>query len=437
MSTDFAILLVLIELIGILFLGLMAALWFIRRLKRRIRELDAQHLQNTQDLQDTQHPQKPTAATQATQGPFAEKRPAAAPKAPERSYLDYLDEKLRQTRSYHQKMAGPIEIGLDLALDTPMTRRIIALRHAVLIAEREAHLGGGTLWSAIAQRYKTLFQYYDDYEPPKLGAEIKQLKSTLAQQTERLSHLDQYKGLYLDLESTWQQKHTEAENYYQALTSKLDQLTEADSTDLRSLVNAYHQNYQTLDQSFAGKNPLPITLETATHEILNLRHMADEQSRLIAHLQQQIQKATSDNEKVTLIRQLEQQLEKQQRFMKESEVCIKLMEDELTNTTKELQLLKQKVKEVPHLRAQLKEFVDERGLNRLMIDRLKDEVRNLKNRQAQPGTDAINPNPSVPYAADYSPDDAQKTAILQDSLAQLQKQYAALEERYLDLQLKG
>jgi hypothetical protein len=344
----------------------------------------------------------------------------------ELSYTHYLDRQILTVREHHKGLNGIQDIALDIDPSVPLDRRIAAIRHAVLIAEREATFNGDVDWVALQERYKQLLRYYEDYPSPKAEVRINELSSALKISQQQLSSLEKYKNLYFDLEANWQASKTKADEYYSQIKMEVTRKPESHSEGFVQLVDNYHRSYDGVTTLFENQTPLPDTIEAASAELGELRRMAAEQHRIIDHLKAQINQATNDNQKVTLIRELEKQLERQQRFLRESESCVKLMEDELSLVHKELQTFKAKVKDVPNLRSVIKDLKEEVGVGEVMIERLKADNGKLKAELSQALLQG-GKETSITKAADVDQ--------VEEELAVLKKKYAELEERYLDLTL--
>lgn len=417
-------LIVLILLIELLLIALLAAgglFLYVQRLRRRLKELAANGA-----------PKAGAQATDALREQAAPRTVAAVKKEPTKTYTQYIDQQIFAVRAYHQDLEGAQDLALDVDPSAPLERRIAAVRNAVLIAEREATLDGEVNWTALKNRYKAILSYYEDYPSPKAEARIHELTEALNAARQNLQGLEKYKSLFFDVEAKWHASQSQADDYYNQIRDKvaLTESTDSEKEHLISLVNDYRSSYKSVTEVFDSHAPLPTTIEAASEELRALRRTTAEQHRLIDHLKQQINKASSDNEKVALIRGLEEELNRQQRFIRESESCVQLMENELAAAHKELHSLKQKIKELPNLRAQLKELHDDAGVHEVMVNRLKDEVRKLKDELA---TAHLKSNQVVRESAGAVAVDEALVA----ELTQLKKQYADLEERYLDLKLES
>jgi hypothetical protein len=109
-----------------------------------------------------------------------------------RSYRWYIDYQISALRHYHESLQGGRDIALDIDPTTPLERRIAAVRHAVLIAEREATLAGDVNWESLTSRYKALLSYYEDYPSPKSEARIHELTEMLNAGTQNAEPLEKF-----------------------------------------------------------------------------------------------------------------------------------------------------------------------------------------------------------------------------------------------------
>lgn len=85
-----------------------------------------------------------------------------------KTYLDFLDDEIDNTRQYHQTLNPDRDIVLDIALDTPIERQIASLRHAFFIAEKEARYAGEnncSNWGVLESKLHQLIQFYETAQP--------------------------------------------------------------------------------------------------------------------------------------------------------------------------------------------------------------------------------------------------------------------------------
>ena len=415
---------VLAELCVLALLALFALIFYIQKLKQQLKKaLAAQAGRSNDTPPPEENIPDPVDA-------LVRQRDVMPETLRQKTYTDYIDEQLMSVRRHHEELGGGRDISLDIDPSAPLGRRIAAVRHAVLIAEREATLTNEVSWSSLKGRYKALLSYYEDFPSPKSEARIHELSEALRSAQKHVASIEKYKGLYFDLEANWHASKNQADDYYEQIKGRVGKSDEG-SEELIELVDEYHRSYDSVNVIFDSQIPLPETIEAASEELRALRRTTAEQHRLIDDLKRRINNATDDNEKVALIKNLESELDRQQRFLRESESCVTLMEHELSVTHKELQNLKAKLKELPGLRTQLKDYREESGVSGVMINRLKDEVRSLKIELSTRVEVPVSAAVAKASAAQTVPDEASA-----QELSVLKKQYAELEERYLDLKLQ-
>ncbi len=358
--------------------------------------------------------------------PPTEPAPAVAP--PE-TYRDKLDEQLELTRNHHYELGSRQDIALDLDPDSPLPRRTAALRHALLIAEKEATADGGEFgWDLLATRYNQIFTYNEDYTPPPKDAEgdLSELQDQLEQANKRINNLERFKTMYFDLEERWDKCKTQANEHVTELRIFADKTDHKE--DLNRLIDEYHTSYNGID-SIIGKNSNTDdsygegVAEAHLSEIRRLRGVAADQHRIINELQEQLVSANSNEERVEFVQSLQGELQKQSRFLQESETCIKLMEDELANAQNEIELLRSKVAQTSKLKAAIKELEIATATRDQIVESLKQENRRLAKK--------------LKLTQEAPPEDSQESRQLRKELSTMQSKYNDLEEKFLNLKLKG
>ncbi|MCR6651658.1 MAG: hypothetical protein NVV73_09275 [Cellvibrionaceae bacterium] len=89
---------------------------------------------------------------------------ATAPAWQTESYNDKLVAQIELTRDYHDSLGEHQNIALDLDPDTPLSRRTAAIRHAFLVAEKEATLTDLINWDLLEGRYHQILSFHKDYQ---------------------------------------------------------------------------------------------------------------------------------------------------------------------------------------------------------------------------------------------------------------------------------
>lgn len=121
-----------VELVVLLLLLCIFLLIHIGKLKKLIAELEQKIVSVRKNM---------TKARKETKK--ALKKLAEKEKIKPKAFLDYLGEEIEGTCEYHSGLNPDRDIVLDIAPDAPMDRQASALRHAFLIAEKEARYAGG------------------------------------------------------------------------------------------------------------------------------------------------------------------------------------------------------------------------------------------------------------------------------------------------------
>ena len=133
---------------------------------------------------------------------------------------------------------------------------------------------------------------------------------------------------------------------------------------------------------------------------------------------------SSNEERESVVNGLQNELQKQARFIQESETCIQLLEDELNTANSELERLRQKANQISELKTDLvgmRKYGDELELkyhsalseNRMLQKQLKELVANSGS--------SVND---------------EEASRLKKELSGLIERYNELEERYLDLKMQ-
>lgn len=400
-----------------------------RSLRKLVKKLKARMEQLVEELQAARRA-PPQAPQQAPAAVKPEK--TATPK----TFLAYVNEQLELTREQHASLQPDRDIVLDLAPDTELPRRAAALRYAVFLAEKESITAGELIgddfdWSIMRKKYQQIFDFYEDYtpEPEQVAdhAELETLATELQNAKKRINNLEKFKALYFDLEEMWEDSKQQAKTHYDDLSAMASELQDKDKFEqaLESYHSAYNSISKIIENGVGDPNAIvdieKITDEETAGELRHLRIVAADQHKLINELQNKIKNADTQEERNVIVESLKGELDKQKRFMQESETCVQLMEDELKNAHKELDQLKGRLKTLPSIKSQMQEMrkqKDEYELkvysltseNRKLIKKLKDEKNSI------------------------SVDDGQ-AAKLKKELTELETRYANLEEKYLDMKL--
>ena len=256
----------------------------------------------------------------------------------------------------------------------------------------------------------------------------------------RVENLEKFKQLFFDLEKRWNQAQSEAQHYYNELHALAGGIEDREKYEmlLGQYGNSYNDIAQYLHTTSAAITGQPVESKTiniirqdprAAEEIMKLRNVAADQYRVISNLQRKLEEARSAEEKDLVIKELEQQLQRQVRFVQESDTCVQLLEDELNKAHE--QLAKQEdiiahehtlEEENQRIKETLQSFTHESKELLGNLETLERENDKLKMDLEKTGTE---------------PDSAAPNSLpLQAELNELRKQYTELEEKYLELKLK-
>ncbi|ARN75887.1 hypothetical protein [Oceanicoccus sagamiensis] len=383
--------------------------------------------------------------------------------SPSLSFLDYLDTEIDATRDHHQSLNPDRDIVLDIAPDAPIDRQASALRHAFLIAEKEARYAGGedsSSWEVLQAKLEQIIQFYEGANTPSeepAAEEGGDASDEIAVYKSRIENLERFKKLFFDMESKWEASQAQAEDYYQQLTAMGKELGAGEEFDglLDKYANAYSDIGDLIESEGSGatkakpEGGVEANLQSSgagktiianQEEILRLKNMAVDQHKVITELKKKLLTSSSPEDQQEVVSALTEQLEQQQRFMQEAETCSQLIEDELTRAMDENEQLRAQLEtgggsdsassdeEVERIEAMVKDLTNESKDMLATIAALEEENSSLKARIESGGGES---------------GDAENVEILkskleemQQELLNLQTQHIELEERYLELKMK-
>ncbi|SMF35073.1 hypothetical protein SAMN02745866_02226 [Alteromonadaceae bacterium Bs31] len=346
------------------------------------------------------------------------------------TYKHFLNEHIQAVRKHHEDLESDRDIVLDIDPATPSSRRAAALRYAVLMAEKEATAksgGNSADWKLLERKYEQLFNFNQQYaaEPSATdGSELEELREGLASAKKRINNLERFKTLYFDLEEKWENCKDTAKSHFNTLT----QLTESaeNSEEIAGALHAYHTSYAEvgalIEDAAEGETILSGASIDSSGEIKHLRAVAADQHKIITELQRKLQEANTVEAQAAVVDELQEQLQKQVRFVQESETCIQLMEDELGNANTELEQLRSRLNVLPQLKTNLKDLRDQNDDYEMQVYTLKSENRRLKSK--------------LQSAGDSPPQDDGEVRKLKKEISAAEARYAELEEKFLDLKLQ-
>lgn len=357
---------------------------------------------------------------------------------PANAYQNQINDQLQTTREYHLTLGANQDIALDLNTEVPLDRQVAAFRHAMLIAEKEAlHASEdeNPNWAVLQSKLSQLIQFYQasetasDENSVQIG-ELNQLQEELNASKKRVDNLEKFKKLFFDMESKWSEAKDKANDYHQELSSMAGDV--ADPEGFNNALNNYHKVYDDISdviQSASGGSTRTNTVEItrddpqAQSEIRKLRSVAADQHKIIAELERKLQSAETVEQKDSVIQELSDQLQRQTRFVQESETCIQLLEEELNHALEQLATLNS---------AENKDNAEENAKLRSMVQKFSNESQGMlqKINELEQVNQQLQTQPS-------SGNSAEELQVAQQELLNLQTQYAELEEHYLELKMKG
>jgi len=434
----------------------------VRSLKKLIKRLEAKVLELRETIGATK--QNAKAKIQEIKNNFQEK-----------SYLEYIDEQIELTRDHHASQSPDRDIVLDLDTDIPEERQITALRHAFLVMEKEAQYASEDAaekaWPVIRAKlqqiihfYRTAFQGSGSGAAAVASEADEMLLQELQNYKQRVENLDKFKKLFFDMEKQWNAARKEAEQYRAQLLEMTQGLENAGAIEdvLNQYTDTYNnfQNYidsgsdladggtgevvrqrEVKKEEIVDQRKAPETKVIITHqdEIVRLRKMMVEQHNIIAGLKEKL-RTDSTEDKLAAVEQLSRELDKQERMMRESETCIKLLEDELDQVRAHMQVLQDENNQLrgdegpqqseQEVQEMLASHVAESRDMMTSIAQLEKDNKQLRDQLAKGGGSAGGGDSDDAAEAERL---RTKLADVQQELLNLQTQHIELEERYIEL----
>lgn len=355
-----------------------------------------------------------------------------------KTYSEWLEEQINSTIAFHKQLESTIDITQDITPKSALPNRTAALRNALLLAEKDALTQNADEqpdWTILQRNYQYIFNAQgdlnDDDDDNKTINKAKSdaIKDELANARKRIDNLEKFKQLYFELEEKWQDCKTEAQEHFTQLSQMADSAD--DTLAFEESLKRYHAAYNTISPLIesglddALSSPLPENTSTKldrSAEIQRLKQVAMEQHQLIHELQQKLYETDTQEKHEPLIIDLEEQLNKQERFLSEAETCVQLMEDELHVANTELNSLRPKIAGLLHVKAELLQTQKERDDFEFKLGALDTENRKLRKK--------------VQESSGSSKDDAIETIKLRKTLTMMETKYNDLEEKFLDLKLQ-
>ena len=286
-------------------------------------------------------------------------------------------------------------------------------------------------------------------------SEQSKLQEIIDNQKRHIENLERFKKLFFDADEKWHTASLQAEQYRQELMEKSRQFNGGEDFD--DLLAKYSQVYNDFGATLAADKDTPRAAEPAREvgseapsvgrviianqeEVQRLRNMAVDQHKMILRLRQELEGAQSVEEQQRMIEELHKQLERHERFLKESDICTKQLETELERVLEENHALKMKVMQIKQEKATstadsqgdadaeqmaniIQDFTRQSSEMLNALEQLEAECNELRQRVA--GVASAD-TPQIEQLK-------QQLASAQQELLTLQTQHIELEERYLEL----
>lgn len=353
---------------------------------------------------------------------------------PAKPYKQFIYEQVELTQDRFNLLAPRSDIAGIQPSDVPLNQRIVALRYAFLRAEElgtTAVQGSEGYWDIFQQTLEPLLQAPQELHEGSNSEELDTYKK-------RVENLEKFKKMFFELEKRWDETQTNAQQHYNELYAMADEM--ADKERYEYLLGQYNDSYNSMNQHIRSTNAAitgrPIENKTinivrqdprAAEEIMKLRNVAADQYRVISNLQRKLEEAVTAEEKDLVIKELEQQLQRQIRFVQESDTCVQLLEEELTKANEKIAMQEGQIdndhqleEENLRIKETLHSFTHESKSLLENIEELEKENDQLKNSPQKQNKES-----------NQQPDDHFHT-----ELVELRKEYAELEAKYLELKFK-
>lgn len=423
MQVPMLVLAVAIEIYLALLIAAVVLIFYARKQKKLIRRQQDKLRELIETIKTTSSPIAPTGKT----------------------YKQLIYEQLDFTQDRFALIAPRTVISEAQPNDLSINQRIVALRYAFLRAEELGTTevpGSEGYWKVFRQTLEPLLQSTacTALDLPLDASLDSSDNEELEMYKKRVENLEKFKKLFFDLEKRWGEAQANAQGYYNELYAMADGVEDSERYEmlLGQYGNSYNEISQYMHDTNAALTGRPVENKTiniirqdprAAEEIMKLRNVAADQYRVISNLQRKLEEAVTAEEKDLVIKELEQQLQRQVRFVQESDTCVQLLEEELNKANEkiaaqegiiehehELEEENQRIKEtLQNFTHESKELLG----NLEDLERENDQLKNdLEHTSIEPGA---------------SPANLQQ---IQAEFSELRKQYTELEGKYLELKFK-
>ncbi len=246
---------------------------------------------------------------------------------PAPNFRDQLQKQIDLTQEFHDELPGSQTIDRYLDPIHPIQRQSLALRHAVLSAELEAQDADGDVhpnWALLQKSFGGLINFYKE----KFSS-FNKPESTPSPETSPAPEPALNTGISTD---------------EQCVTDLLIEAAGGMAPDnLEVLLERYRSSAVRKDPDELPANtpaPTKASPDDSAQDLANLRALAEKQRQTILELQKRIQSTAEPVDLKNLVEDLNGQLNRQSQFMKESESCIRLLENELEMANAKIEQLK-------------------------------------------------------------------------------------------------
>jgi hypothetical protein len=417
MQVSNVLIIVVTEIILMLFIGIVFFALHARKLKSLVRR------QQEKLLELLKAPRQPTSEI------------PPAPAVIVKNYKSYLTAELDATAAEFAIHSPEGDIAQELASESPLIQRILALRYAFLRSEEL-----GTTEERGTPQYWNIF--LQTLAPLLAKQPVDNTSDELETAKKRIENLERFKRLFFDMEKQLATAQANAQNYHAQLLALSEGVH--DRAAFNNVLENYHGVYDGIHHNITQviHNPdsfmhktINITRQDprAAEEIVKLRNVAADQHRVINDLQRKLIEATTNEQKELIIGELQQQLQRQMRFVQESETCIQLLEDELAKAHEEISSQEKNLDETNALSEENRQIKD--ALHSFTLES-KDLISSIHELELE-NESLKQIHPSTSNTTSQAPAGTSQTDVgeIQVELNDLKKQYAELEEKYLDLKL--
>lgn len=376
---------------------------------------------------------------------------ALSQSGPQTSFAEMIQLQINETKEHHLTLNPDQDIILDLNTNTPSDRQIASLRHAFLISEKEAALAsddeGKPNWNVLHAKLGKLMNFFRAENKPKSDSaetinnsdEVEELKQALANSEQRIENLEKFKTLFFELEDKWDLAQQQAKACHQELAGF--EVGSQQQDNFENLLQRYQDAYNGFGTELQRNTPatgITQIVEVAgnpkpTDELMHLKSVAANQHNLITELQQRLAVAYSAADKEAIIEELKTQLDKQLRYVKESETCIELMDNELTEANKEINRLQDHVDRMELNSSQTAQMIKKANILQEERTKMNKTIQSLEQENEQ----LVNQLQAMMKSSTSTTSSSESNPAIQKQLLQLQEQYTTLENKYLALRMKS